>query len=138
VAVVAAASGVALDDALEHLEPLLMLGLLDEVGPGRARFSHALVRDAVHETLSPTARARAHASVAAAIEAHHQGRVDQHSAELAEHYRLAGPVYARSAWLFAAAGAEDAHSRSATTRPAPVRPRPRPPGRRHRARRARA
>jgi hypothetical protein len=113
VAVVAAASGVALDDALEHLEPLLMLGLLDEVGPGRARFSHALVRDAVHETLSPTARSRAHASVAAAIEAHHQGRVDQHSAELAEHYRLAGPVYARSAWLFAAAGAEDAHSRSA-------------------------
>jgi hypothetical protein len=113
VAVVAAACGFALDEALEHLEPLLMMGLLDEVGPGRARFSHALVRDAVHEALSPTARSRAHASVATALEAHHQGRVAQHSAELAEHYRLAGPAYARSAWLFAAAGAEHASSRSA-------------------------
>ena len=113
VAVVAAACGLALDEALEHLEPLLMMGLLDEVGPGRARFSHALVRDAVHEALGPSARARAHASVATALEAHHQGRVAQHSAELAEHYRLAGPAYARSAWLFAAAGAEQASSRSA-------------------------
>jgi len=113
VAVVAKACGVPLDDALEHLEPLLMMGLLDEVGPGRARFSHALVRDAVHEALGPTVRARAHASVAAAVEAHHQGRVGEHSAELAEHYRLAGPAYARSAWLFAAAGAENAHLRSA-------------------------
>ncbi len=113
VAVVAAASGVGLDEALEHLEPLLMMGLLDEVGPGRARFSHALVRDAVHDSLSPTVRARAHASVAAAIEAHHQGRVGEHSAELAEHYRLAGPAYARSAWLFAASGAESSASRSA-------------------------
>ena len=113
VAVVATACGLALDEVLEHLEPVLLMGLLDEVGPGRARFSHALVRDAVHETLSPTVRSRAHASVAAAVEAHHQGRVGRHSAELAEHYRLAGPAYARSAWLFAAAGAEDASSRSA-------------------------
>jgi DNA-binding SARP family transcriptional activator len=113
VAVVARACGMALDDALEHLEPLLMMGLLDEAGPGRARFSHALVRDAVHEALGPAARSRAHASVAAAVEAHHQGRVGEHRAELAEHYRLAGPAYARSAWLFAAAGAQDAHARSA-------------------------
>jgi tetratricopeptide (TPR) repeat protein len=58
-------------------------------------------------------RARSHAAVAAAIEAHHQGRVHEHSAELAEHYRLAGPAYARSAWLFAATGADAAAARSA-------------------------
>ncbi|GAA1928977.1 BTAD domain-containing putative transcriptional regulator [Nocardioides marmoribigeumensis] len=113
VAVVATAAGLGLDEVLEHLEPLLMMGLLDEVGPGRARFSHALVRDAVHESLSPAVRARTHAAVAAAIEAHHLGRVHEHSAELAEHYRLAGPAHARSAWLFAVAGAEDAAARSA-------------------------
>ena len=113
VAVVATAAGIGLDEVLEHLEPLLMMGLLDEVGPGRARFSHALVRDAVHEALPPAVRARSHAAVAAAIEAHHQGRVHEHSAELAEHYRLAGPAYARSAWIFAAAGAEAAATRSA-------------------------
>ncbi len=113
VAVVAAAAGVGLDDALEHLEPLLMMGLLDEVGPGRARFSHALVRDAVHDSLPPAVRARTHAAVAAALEAHHQGRVHEHSAELAEHYRLAGPAHARSAWLFAVDAAERAAARSA-------------------------
>lgn len=112
-AVVATACGIDLDEALERLEPLLMMGLLDEVGPGRTRFSHALVRDAVHDSLSPTVRARTHASVAAAIEGHHQGRVGEHAAELAEHYRLAGPAYARSAWLFAAAGADAAAARSA-------------------------
>ncbi len=113
VALVAAAAGTGADEALELLEPLVMMGLLDETGPGRARFSHALVRDAVHESLRPAARARAHAAVAAAIEAHHQGRVADHAAELAEHYRLAGPAHARSAWLFAVAGADAAAARSA-------------------------
>ncbi|WP_148573654.1 hypothetical protein [Nocardioides caldifontis] len=62
---------------------------------------------------SATPSGRAHAKVAAALEEVHGGRVREHAAELAEHYRLAGPAYARSAWHFAlrageaaAAGAE--------------------------------
>jgi hypothetical protein len=105
--------GVAFDAALEHLEPLLMMGLLDEVGPGRARFSHALVRDAVHEALSPSRPLAGTRVGGRRARGAPPGAGREHSAELAEHYRLAGPAYARSAWLFAAAGAEHASSRSA-------------------------
>ncbi|MGY1741661.1 MULTISPECIES: BTAD domain-containing putative transcriptional regulator [unclassified Blastococcus] len=103
-------SGAEVDEALEAA---LALGLVEEEGPGRYRFPHALVRDAVYEALSAPARARAHADVAAALEDWHASRVADHAAELAEHYRLAGPAHARSAWSFARRAADAAAARSA-------------------------
>lgn len=111
--VVAAAMSRPLEVVQEAVETLQALGLVEDAGPERSRFSHALVRDAVHHALTGTARARSHAAVAAALEEHHVGRVADHAAELAEHYRLAGPVHARSGWLFAAVAAEQAGARSA-------------------------
>ena len=76
-------------------------GLLVEAEPGRLRFSHALVRDAVYADLSPMARRRLHQVAADAIERSRVGRLDEYAAALAEHYRLAGPAHARPAWTYA-------------------------------------
>ncbi|MGK5115626.1 ATP-binding protein, partial [Geodermatophilus sp. CPCC 205506] len=103
-------SGAEVDEAMGSA---LDLGLVEERGPGRYRFTHALVRDAVYELLPGRARARAHAGVAAALEDAHAGRVAEHAAELAEHYRLAGDAHARSAWTFARRAGETAAARSA-------------------------
>ena len=112
-AVVAGAAGVGLEVVEEAVEALHAVGLVEEESPGRSRFTHALARDAVHGSLGPTVRARAHGAVALALEAHHVGRVASHAAELAEHYRLAGPTHARAAWLFATTAAEQAAGQAA-------------------------
>jgi DNA-binding SARP family transcriptional activator len=100
------------DDLEEAFESALVLGFLESDGPGRYRFVHALVRDAIYEALPVTTRERIHAHVAAALERRHAGHWDDHGAELAEHHRLAGPAYARPAWLFAHRTAASALARS--------------------------
>ncbi|HTW17899.1 MAG TPA: BTAD domain-containing putative transcriptional regulator [Nocardioides sp.] len=112
-AVVAAAAGLAPERVDEAVESAQMLGLVDEESPERYRFAHALVRDAVRGRLTAAARSRAHARVAAAVERVHAGRIADHLPELAEHYRLAGPAYARSGWVFARKAAERAAAASA-------------------------
>jgi hypothetical protein len=112
--VVGRAAGVGGEQVAEAVESALMLGLIGELDPGRFRFSHALVRDAIYYGLPAPTRARAHADVAIALEHRYAGALSSHVAELAEHYRLAGPVHARSAWVFArraglAAAARSAH-----------------------------
>jgi DNA-binding SARP family transcriptional activator len=111
--VVATASGQPVEVVEQAVGTLEGLGLVEGAGPGRVQFTHALVRDAVHSATPVTARSRRHGLVAAALEKHHHGRVAEHAAELAEHYRLAGPAHARSGWLFAALAAEQAGERSA-------------------------
>ena len=90
----------------------------EEVGPGRYRFSHALVRDAVYEPLTadhPVPHPRV--AVAAALEERAHGRVVEHAPELAAPLPAGRAGYARSAWLFAAArGADRARSGRRTTR----------------------
>lgn len=110
---VAVAAQLPLESVEDAVETLQVLGLVEDAGPGRSRFSHALVRDAVHDGLTGTARSRNHAAVAAAMEQRHLGHVAEHAAELAEHYRLAGPAHARSGWVFAAQAARHAAGRSA-------------------------
>ena len=106
----AGCSSAEIDDAMESA---LALGLVDVQTPGRYRFTHALVRDAVYETLPAPARTRTHASVAAALEDALAGQIAEHTTELAEHYRLAGDAYARSGWSFARRAGETAAARSA-------------------------
>ena len=53
--------------SLDPVEDAVARGFVEEVGPGRFRFAHALVRDAVYDGLSRTRRAAWHAEVAAAI-----------------------------------------------------------------------
>ena len=101
------------DEVDEAIETGLVAGVLDDEGPGRFRFTHALVRDAVYELLPATGRRRAHAAAGQALERRRFGRTADHAAELAEHYRLAGPAHARAAWSFARRAADLAAERSA-------------------------
>lgn len=81
-------------------------GFLVEDAPGRLRFSHGLVRDAVYADLASMTRRRLHHDAAGALERCRVGHLDENAASLAEHYRLAGPGHARSAWTYAERAAE--------------------------------
>lgn len=100
------------DQVDEALEAALMVGLVEHLEPGRYRFTHALGRDAVYEVLPPPTRERTHAAVAAALERRYAGTLLEHVVELAEHYRMAGPAHARSAWVFARRAARAAAEHS--------------------------
>ena len=111
--VVERASGADAEVVDAAMESALVLGLVEAEDVGRYRFTHALVRDALYAMVPPPTRARAHAAVATALEDRYAGTVGAHVAELAEHYRLAGPALSRSAWLFAGRAAEAAAAQSA-------------------------
>lgn len=86
------------DGVLDALEAATERGFLTEVGPGRFRFAHALVRDTLYQDLSRSRRTRWHAAVAAALE---RSRPDDVEA-LAHHFLHAeeparGVRYARAA-----------------------------------------
>jgi DNA-binding SARP family transcriptional activator len=106
----AAAEPTEVDDALAAG---VRSGFLEEVSAHRYRFTHALVRDAIYRALPAPARARAHARAAEALERLRIGRLEPYAAQLAEHYRLAGPVHTRSAWTFAHRAARRATGNSA-------------------------
>ncbi len=97
------------------IEAALMSGLVEEDPrtPGRYRFAHALVRESVYGSAAGPRRARTHARVAQALERRRVGHIDAHLAELAQHYHLAGPAHARSAWTFAARAASQAERQTA-------------------------
>ncbi|GAA4350657.1 BTAD domain-containing putative transcriptional regulator [Angustibacter luteus] len=103
------------DDTDAVIEAALMSGLVEEDPrtPGRYRFAHALVRESVYGWAAGPRRARTHARVAQALERRRVGHIDAHLSELAQHYHLAGPTHARSAWTFAARAATLAEQQTA-------------------------
>jgi tetratricopeptide (TPR) repeat protein len=78
------------EDVLDSLEAAMAGRLVGAVpgGPGSLRFSHALVRDALYEELTPLRRARLHRRAGEVIEAAGGGR-DARLAELAHHFSCA-------------------------------------------------
>lgn len=78
---------------LEALGEAIDAGLLDEVvdRPGRFRFRHAIVQQAVLADLSPAERADLHLRAAAAIEERHARDIEPHLAALARHYAAGAP-----------------------------------------------
>ena len=72
------------DGVLDALDAGVIAGLLDEPGPGRIRFVHALVRDTLITDVSRVRITRMHTRIAAALE--DTGDV----AALAHHYARAG------------------------------------------------
>jgi DNA-binding CsgD family transcriptional regulator/tetratricopeptide (TPR) repeat protein len=71
----------ALDEALERL----LVEPMPAAGESWYRFRHALVRDAVYESVSPSRRAHWHAAVVELMEQRLGTRVDEHAADLAYH-----------------------------------------------------
>lgn len=79
------AVGLSTEAVREALGEAAAARILTEVpGDDRHAFAHALVRDALYEDLSATARVRLHLRIGAALE--ELGDPDDHLAELAEHY----------------------------------------------------
>lgn len=74
--------------AIEALEPAIDLRLLDDVGGRKLRFAHALVRQAVEDRLTPSARRRHHLAIATALERARPDAVDA----LAHHFGEAVPL----------------------------------------------
>ncbi|WP_067709975.1 AfsR/SARP family transcriptional regulator [Nocardia yamanashiensis] len=72
------------DGVLDALDAGVIAGLLEEPGPGRVRFVHALVRDTLLTGVSRMRITRMHARIAAALEG--SGDI----AALAHHYARAG------------------------------------------------
>lgn len=90
--VVATGAGRSEPDALDALEVAARAGLLEEAGPDRFRFAHALVRSVLRQQLSPSRRVRIHLRVGQALESIHADDLDAHAAELAHHFRGALPT----------------------------------------------
>lgn len=106
-AVVAAAAQVAVDRALSLIGEGVAAGILER-GPGAGfRFTHALVRDAIDDSLDPAARAAGHLAVAVALEK----QANTPSSTIAHHYLEAAPVVGDNAVSdWAARAAREARS----------------------------
>lgn len=97
------ATGLDEDRALDELEPALDAGLVLDAGGDRFRFAHALVRDTVYGSLSPSRRSRTHRLVAEHLEG-----VPGRETEVALHWFEAGQGHAGRAWRAARTAAEQA------------------------------
>ncbi|MFL5869046.1 MAG: BTAD domain-containing putative transcriptional regulator [Thermoleophilaceae bacterium] len=82
------------DELLDGLNEAMAERVISDVpgSPGRLRFGHALIRDALYEDLSPAMRVRLHARAGETLETLYAGDVESHLAELAQHFLAAVPA----------------------------------------------
>src|SRR5262249_32337918 len=81
-------SGLSAGERMDSLDDGIAAGLVAAVpgAPGRLRFSHALIRDALYEGIPAGRRLRLHQQAGEALEAFYQQDLDPHLAELAHHF----------------------------------------------------
>lgn len=110
-------TGSDIDEVLDALDVAAAANLAIEVGVGRHRFAHALVRETLHDELSATRRARQHRRVAQSLELRHADRLDAVMAELATHWieASAGGDPTRAIECSRAAGEQAAERRASET-----------------------
>jgi tetratricopeptide (TPR) repeat protein len=86
--------GVGAGALLDSLDDGIAAGMVAAVpgAPGRLRFSHALIRDALYEGIPAGQRLRLHQRAGEALEAFYQQDLDPHLAELAHHFFEAAAV----------------------------------------------
>ncbi|MEB3068657.1 ATP-binding protein [[Mycobacterium] vasticus] len=107
----------ALLDDVAQIEPLLEAELIDQVriAPhAEYAFHHPLVRIVAYESQLKSQRAMLHRRLAAAIEQHHPGALDENAAMIAEHLEAAEDLPAAFGWhMRAGAWARDLDIRAA-------------------------
>jgi hypothetical protein len=83
----ARAVGVSEDELLDMLDEAMGAGVVTDVPgtPGRLRFAHVLIRDALYDGLTAATRVRMHRRVVEALEALYGSESGAHLAELAYH-----------------------------------------------------
>ena len=82
-------AGVSEDDLLAALEEATRVSLIEEMKGGREvryRFTHAFFRQTLYEEMIAPRRLRMHNEVAKALEEHYGAHLQEHAAELAEHF----------------------------------------------------
>jgi len=82
-------AGLGEEPVVSALEESVHVGVLEEQSrPGsiRYRFAHAFFRQTLYEELIAPRRLRLHQQVAAALERQYANRLEEHAAELAEHF----------------------------------------------------
>ena len=87
-------SGLSAGELLDVMDVGIAARLVAAVpgAPGRLRFSHALIRDALYEGIPAGQRLRLHQQAGEALEAFYQQDLDPHLAELAHHFFEAAAV----------------------------------------------
>ena len=81
--------GISEDALMSALEEAMRVSLIEDMKGGREarfRFTHAFFRQTLYEEMIAPRRLRMHNEVAKALEEHYAGHVEDHAAELAEHY----------------------------------------------------
>ena len=105
-------AGVETEKLPEKLDDAAEAGLISAQPAGqRFEFSHELIRQAVINGIQPDRRRELHLQIAAAMERIYADALDEHSAELAHHYRGAGET--ANAIKFLERAAKQASMRSA-------------------------
>lgn len=108
----AAVAGEPVEHVDDALAPAREAGLVEDPEAGIVAFMHALTRDAVATTASPSQLARLHVQVAHTLADDDlvAGLVgpEERVAELARHWLAAGPTHVSRAWRAAAEAAEQA------------------------------
>jgi DNA-binding SARP family transcriptional activator len=86
-------SALPLDELLKGLDEAMTARVVAELpgAPGRLRFAHALIRDALYEDLTEVRRIGLHRLAGEALEGLYGANPDPHLAELAHHFFLAAP-----------------------------------------------
>jgi class 3 adenylate cyclase len=81
--------GITEDELMSALEEAMRVSLIEDMKGGREaryRFTHAFFRQTLYEEMIAPRRLRMHNEVAKALEQHYEGRLEEHAAELAEHF----------------------------------------------------
>jgi class 3 adenylate cyclase len=81
--------GISEDQLMSALEEAMRVSLIEDMKGGREaryRFTHAFFRQTLYEEMIAPRRLRMHNEVAKALEQHYAGRLEEHAAELAEHF----------------------------------------------------
>jgi AAA ATPase domain len=112
IAMAAAVAGAATEVAVPLVDSAVRAAVLEQDGPGRARFSHDLFREVLYDGLTATRRSSLHLVVAGLLE-QHTGPATA-AAEIAHHRSMAWPLGDRDSAITALAEA----AREATARTA--------------------
>ena len=94
------------DDCDQAVDDLVAHGLLVDASGGAVSFGHAIIREVVYDGLGPARRATSHHGIAEAL-ASSPPAAGRH-AELAHHYRHAGPDSGSHLWIHATEGGREA------------------------------
>lgn len=93
--------------ALEQLEQLAHVKVLQETGNGEYDFTHDIVKETAYKLSNESRRRQCHGQIARCLSAFHHGQLETFAAEIAFHYELSGMAQKAVAYYEVAAVAAE-------------------------------